>query len=129
MKVIIPVVDNKEAKHIIAKGFHNTNYVCIYDSLMDTYEWKEKKEISIKEGNLCIQLKLKGIYNIITSDIELMTLALFTEVGLKVSKAIGLSVEENIKMFFNNGLNVFTYRDAMGVIDCACSGAHDISYN
>ena len=129
MKIIIPVIDNEQGKNLLAQGFHNTDYVCVYDSDEITFQWLEKKDISLKEGNLCIQLKLKGIHTIITSEIELMTLSLFTDSGLKIYKTEVGSVEENIKLFEANQLKLFTSKTAIGIINCDCSGSHNISYN
>lgn len=129
MNIIIPVIDYINAKDCIAQGFHTTDFVCIYNSSDESYKWLEKKSISKKEGNLCVELRRRGILTIITSNIELMSLALYTELGLKVYKAKGESVEENIKLFFSNQLEPFTYKNAIGVIDCSCGGAHKISYN
>jgi predicted Fe-Mo cluster-binding NifX family protein len=129
MKIIIPVIDIDQGKSTIAKGFHNTEFACIYDSIENSYQWLKKKDICKKDGNLSIQLKLKGIYTIISSDIELMAFSLFNEMGLKVYKSIGTNLEENIKLFEANQLNLFTLKTAMGVINCDCSGSHNISFN
>jgi predicted Fe-Mo cluster-binding NifX family protein len=129
MKVIIPVIDNKEARYIISKSFQSSDYFCIYDNALNTYEWIEKKEISAIEGNLCISLIVKGIYNIITCNIEFMTLAMYTEVGHNVSKAVGISVKDNIKMFFNNKLGKYTFRDSLETIDFSNIGSDCILYN
>ena len=129
MKIIIPVTDDSQGKNIIATGFHNTNFVCIYDSEEKNYQWLNKNEISVNEGNLCLQLKLRGISTIITSEIELMTLSLFTDVGLKVYKSNAGSVEQNIKLFELDQLNPFSFKSAIGVINCDCKGSHKISYN
>jgi predicted Fe-Mo cluster-binding NifX family protein len=129
MKIIIPVTENSQGKRIIANGFHNTNYVCIYDSTEKNYQWFDKKEISNNEGNLSLQIKLKGISTIITNEIELMTLSLFTDVGLKVYQSKAGSIEENIKLFESNQLTPFTLNKAIGVINCNCKGSHDVSFN
>jgi predicted Fe-Mo cluster-binding NifX family protein len=129
MKIIIPVIDNDQNKNSIAQGFHKTDFVCIYDSVENSYHWHKKSDISKKDGNLCIQLKIKGIYTIITNEIELMTLSLFTDIGLKVYKSDGTNLVENIKLFESNQLKPFTLKTALGVINCDCSGSHNISYN
>jgi predicted Fe-Mo cluster-binding NifX family protein len=108
---------------------HNTNFVCIYDTVEKNYQWLNKKEISIKDGNMCLNLKLKGILTIITSEIELMSLSLFIDAGLKVYKTKADNVEENIKMFESNQLTLFNLKAAIGIINCDCKGSHKISYN
>jgi predicted Fe-Mo cluster-binding NifX family protein len=130
MNIILPVIDNKDAKDMIAQGFHNTEYACIYNSTDNTYEWLETKEISVKEGNLSLALKRRGIYTIISSHMQLMALGLFVDSGLKVYKAKGNSVTENIKLFNDNQLKPFTVQFAVGATNCSgtCSSC-DTSCN
>jgi predicted Fe-Mo cluster-binding NifX family protein len=126
MKIIIPVTDNKKDKYLIAQGFHNTSYVCIYNTSDNTYQWMETKEISEKEGNLSLALKRKGIFTIISSNMQLMALGLFIESGLKVYKAKGSSVTENIALFNSNQLEPFVSRFAGNPGNCggSCSSCN-----
>ena len=32
MKIMLPVVDDKLSKNVVADGFHNIEYVCVFDS-------------------------------------------------------------------------------------------------
>jgi predicted Fe-Mo cluster-binding NifX family protein len=121
MNIIIPVSDNKVAKDTIAKGFHNSEFACIYNNIDKTYEWVETKQLSSIEGNLSIDLKRKGIYTVISSHMQLMSLGLFTESGIKVYKAKGSSVVENIKLFNENNLELFTAQAALGGMNCCSS--------
>jgi len=81
MNIIIPVTDNKDAKDIIAQGFHNTYYACVYNSTDNIYEWMDTNEFIQMEGNISLALKRRGILTIITSHIHLMALGLFNESG------------------------------------------------
>lgn len=114
MKVMIPVVDNLSAKNNLAAGFHNAEYACIYDSESEAYEWIATDDISTKPGNLSIELKRKGIYNIISKQMSLMALGLFAESGLNVFKAESEDVSENIQKFVQNKLQPLTVQSAMG---------------
>jgi predicted Fe-Mo cluster-binding NifX family protein len=113
MNIIIPVTDNQSGKDIIAESFHNADYVCIYDSTDQTYEWVATKDISIKAGNLSLELKRKGIYTVITSQMMPMALALFIESGFKVYKAQGNSVKENVKLYHDSLLAQFTFHSEL----------------
>ena len=99
MKIIMPVADLESAKDKIAQSFHNANYSCIYNTVEHTYEWFPSTEISKSVGNLSIELKRKGIFIVISGQMSLMALGLFTESGITVLKAQGSSITENIKLF------------------------------
>ena len=122
MNVIIPVIDNNEEKYLMAKGFHNTDHVCVYNTLNGSYKWITTKEISDCEENLSVSLKRKGIYTIITSHIPHLALRLFKESGLVVYKSKSKSVEKNIEFFLNDELQHFTAPTHFGSTGSACSG-------
>jgi hypothetical protein len=56
MKVILPVLDDKEKKFDLAKGIHNAAYLCIYDCANKSYEWLTTDELSNKPDNLSLAL-------------------------------------------------------------------------
>jgi predicted Fe-Mo cluster-binding NifX family protein len=126
MRVLMPVIDNENEKHNIANGFFNTNYVCVYDSENQSYEWLATEEISKKIGNISLELKRKGIEAIISNDITFMALGLFVESGLKVYKAKGQSVQENINFLHDKELDQFTPLGAMSSASChgSCSSCN-----
>ncbi len=121
MKVIMPVIDNEKEKNFIANGFLNSEYVCVYNNESQTYEWLPIEDISQQAGNMTIELKQKGIKAVISSDITFMALGLFVESGLKVYKARGKSVQENIKFLQDEQLDLFTPLGAMN--SSSCSGS------
>jgi predicted Fe-Mo cluster-binding NifX family protein len=130
MKVILPVIDNDGARNMMAKGFHNARFACIYDCDTHDCEWVTAREISEKPGNLTLGLKRREIYTVISPQMPIMALGLFVESGLTVYKAIGSSVEENIRLFIENKLKTFPVRDAL-VSDCSgsCSSCRSVSCN
>ena len=121
MNIIIPVADLKKDKTKLSKGFHNTEYACIYNSLNGSYQWLKTKEISDSEDNLSLALKRKGIYTIITSHIPYLALRLFKESGLVVFKSKSKNVEENIALFLNNELESFTPQIRFSNSNCSSS--------
>lgn len=127
MNIIIPVIDDNEGKYSMAKGFHNTEHVCVYNTLNSSYEWHKNKDISNSEDNLSLSLKRKGIYTIITSHIPFLALRLFKESGLLVYKAKSKSLEKNIEFFLNDELESFSHQMHFGAVGSACSSCSSSS--
>lgn len=121
MKVIIPVLDNEAAKNELAPDFSATDHVCIYDCENESLTWVSTTAISRNGGNLSLELKRKGIHSVISSQMPLMVLGLFVESGLKVYKAQGTDLFENIKLFQKNFLQSFTSSMSMELSSCAGS--------
>lgn len=129
MNVIIPVTDLEKDKSKLSKGFHNTDNVCIYNSLNNSYEWLKTKEISNSEDNLSLALKRKGIYTVITSHMPYLALRLFKESGIIVYKSKSKSLEKNIDLFLNRELEPFTPQIQFNNSSCSssCSSASSCS--
>jgi len=127
MNIIIPVIDDNEGKYNMAKGFHNTEHVCIYNTLNSSYEWFKHKDISSIEENLSLSLKRKGIYTIITSQMPFLALRLFKESGLLVYKSKGKNLVENIELFLKKELEAFTPQIHFGSTNSACGSCHSSS--
>lgn len=121
MKVIVPVIDNMSGKNSIAAGFHNAEYVCIYDCKCETFEWLRTKDISSNAGKLGQELKNKEIGTVISTNMPLMALGVFTDNGLKVLKAFGTNLFDNIQLFRNNQLQPITAQSSLEM--SACSGS------
>lgn len=120
MKIIVPVLDNGSAKNYIAHGFHNAEYVCIYDTETKISEWLPTSEISKETGNITLALKNKGIMTIISNHMPSMALDLFSESGLKVYKAKSNSLSENLELFNQNLLPQYTSQLSF---ESGCSGS------
>lgn len=127
MNIIIPVIDDNIGKHTMAKGFHTTEDVCVYNTLNNSYEWLKNKDISSIEENLSVSLKRKGIYTIITSQMPFMAFRLFKESGLLVYKSKGKSLEQNIQSYLNNELEAFTPQIHLGTPYSACGSCSSSS--
>lgn len=127
MNIIIPVIDDNNGKFSMAKGFHTTDFVCVYNTLNATYEWFKHKDISNIEENLSLSLKRKGIYTIITSQMPFMALRLFKESGLLVYKSKGKNLEENIELFLKKELEAFSPQIHLGTPYSACGSCSSSS--
>ncbi len=108
MKVILPVVNDSDAKKDLAEGFHNAACVCIYDCDTNNYQWLLTSQLASKPGNLSLELKRRGISTIIAGSMSLMALGLFTEGGFFVYKSNGDDLYENIQMCLAEKLEPFT---------------------
>jgi predicted Fe-Mo cluster-binding NifX family protein len=127
MNIIIPVIDDNEGKFKMAKGFHHTEHVCVYNTLNSSYEWFKNKDISQSEDTLSLSLKRKGIYTIITGQIPFLALRLFKESGLLVYKAKSKSLEKNIEFFLNDELESFSHQMHFGAAGSACGSCSSSS--
>jgi predicted Fe-Mo cluster-binding NifX family protein len=121
MKIVMPITDNCSSPKQIANSFHNSNYVCIYNSQDQTFEWELAKKISPSPGNLGRELKRKGIGAVISRQMPLMALGFFAECGLPVFEAQGENIEENIRLFNLCQLQQLTAEMIKKV--SACSGS------
>ena len=126
MKIIIPVKDNQSGKNSIASGFHKTEYVCIYDCKSETYEWLHATEISSTTGKFGQELKNKEIGIVISRNMPLMALGVFTDNGLKVLKASGTNLMDNIEMFQKDELKPITAQSSLELSSCggSCSSCN-----
>ena len=118
MKVILPVVDMDESKNNIAASFHKADFVCVYDSETNNYDWFDAAEISSKPGNLSLELKRRGIYTVISKFMPLLAYNLFSESGLKIFRAMSDDVQENVNLFMDNKLMTFTGQSATELSNC-----------
>ena len=121
MKVIIPVLNDGDSKFILAEGFHNADYACIYDRENNSYTWEATSNISEKSGNLSVELKRRGIFAVISSYMPPLALELFRELGLQVYKSSGLNLRENIDNFLNEQLKELT--PLMAFSSSSCHGS------
>jgi predicted Fe-Mo cluster-binding NifX family protein len=121
MKVIIPVIDNQSGRNDIASGFHNAEYVCIYDCANTTCEWVRTKDISNNSGIFGQELINQNITTVISHSMPLMALGVFTDYGLKVLKSSGTNLQYNIELFQKNQLEAITAQTTL--VMSACSGS------
>lgn len=119
MKVMVPVVDDKTRKAEVAEGFHNLAYVCIFDSATQRSEWLKSQELSETPGGLNNALVDRGVFSIISLNISPMVLTLFNRNGIRVLKASGKDLDENIRMFQLSQLKIFTAEESRVQQSCS----------
>ena len=108
MKVMLPVIDDKLSKNVVADGFHNIEYVCVFDSANQKCDWLGANKISETPGGLNSGLSEQGIFSIISLNISPMVLSMFNRNGIKVWKARGNDLYENLRLFQLSQLKMFT---------------------
>lgn len=119
MKVILPVIDDKENRNYLSGSFHNARYVCIYDTENGEMEWYSIDEICEHMGNLTLALKKMGIKAVICSQMSLMALGLFLESGFNVYRSASEKVSENIRLLNEQQLRRFEVYDAISFLSCS----------
>lgn len=121
MKIVIPVSQQTNARNSIARSFHNSEYVCIYNNSDQSLEWVLARNISSNPGNLGKELKRRGVGAVISQQMPLMALGFFIESGLQVFQAIGENIEENIRLFNLCQLPLLTSQLAKATSSCSGS--------
>jgi len=127
MKVMLPVIDDTSRKNVVADGFHNIEYVCIFDSNTKQYEWLGAKDISETPGGLNSGLTDQGIFSIISLNISPMVLSMFNRNGIQVWKAKGKDLEENLRLFQLSELKIFTAEECRITQACNTSSCSSCS--
>ena len=121
MKVMLPIAEREGGKETVAQGFHNAQYVCIYDYQNKSFEWMPVKKISSNPGDLSKELQRMGISKVISTYLPPMALRIFARSGLDVYRARGTNVEENITFLKHNQLESFTTQAARETWGCESS--------
>lgn len=121
MKIMIPVVDDRDHKLTIAEGFNTSKHVCLYDTDKDNFSWLEANKVIQLSGNVAAEFARQEISGVITSHMKFMALGLFNDNGLMVYKSEGTELEHNIKLFQSKKLTPFTIHDALEDSGCGSS--------
>lgn len=132
MKVMIPVKDDLQNKFEMADGFHNVEFVCIYDSNLNNSKWMRAKEISETMGGLNTALLEREVDSIISTKITPLVLTMFRRIGINVFKAQSNDLTKNIGLFQNKELSTFTFEESRQIQSCysrSCSGCGSTSCN
>ena len=126
MKILIPIENDTEMGTYIAPGLHETELVCIFDCSDQSIKTEPISNITAKPGNLSLALKQMNIFTIITGNISMMALGLFTESGVKVYKAEGNNLKENIQLFLKDKLDKYTMATIYNQMKCSssCASCH-----
>lgn len=109
---MVPVIDDTTRRTEVAEGFHNLAYVCIFDSTTQKSEWLQSQDLSETPGGLNDALLNRGVFSIISLNMTPMVLSLFNRNGIKVLKACGNDLDENIRLFQLSQLKIFTAEES-----------------
>ena len=101
----------------------SADFGCIYNDEDKAYMVEPHSYDIGNIGNLCVQLKARGVKTIITEGMPLLTYLMCMDMGLTVYKAKKASPVENILMQEKDELAIFTAKDTVVKGDCmgACS--------
>ncbi len=122
MKVFIPVTGAAPLYEYSVSSMLSAEFGCVYNSKEKDFQIQEHSYDINSIGNLCVQLKAKGITTIITEAMPLLTYLMCLDMGLKVFKAKkSVSAQDNIKLKEMDLLHEFTAKDT--VVDGDCMGA------
>ncbi|WP_167615226.1 NifB/NifX family molybdenum-iron cluster-binding protein [Maribellus sediminis] len=127
MKVMLPVKEAGSSKKELAEGFHNIQYVCIYDSSMKACEWLEAKNLSSTPGGLNGALIQRGVNTIISLNVTPMVLNMFRRNSIEVLKARSTNIDENIRLFNKNELELYTANESRTYQACNKSSCSSCS--
>lgn len=130
MKVMLPVKEADPSRKELAEGFHNIQYVCIYDSSMKVCEWLEAKSLSTTPGGLNGELLQRGVNTIISLNVTPMVLNMFKRSSIEVLKAQSNDIDENIRLFNKSQLELYTANESRSYQACnksSCSSCSSTS--
>ena len=127
MKVIIPVVEDKEAARLTVGEFRNASKAYIYDCETKSTDLVPFDDLIKNVGNLTLELKSKGIFTVISPKMSFMSLSLFLDSQLKVFRAQGLNLEDNLQLYLNNQLEPFNKFSTFGAPGCSPSACGSCS--
>lgn len=113
MKIAIPVVDLNLHKNRIAGSLNVIGQLCIYDSDKQQGVWMKTLDLAPNIGELLPALERNEVSTIITRQVLPMALKVLVNKGFDVFKSKGDALEDNVKMFINNELNLFDMNAAM----------------
>lgn len=130
MKVLLPVKNNELQKKEIADSFHSTQFVCIYDSEGQNYNWINTDDFSNTPGGLSAALNEQKVNSIVSPHITPMVLNIFKNNGIEVWKAKGNDLDENISLFKLKLLKMYSVEESRSVQACdsnSCSSCSSSS--
>ncbi|WP_340110836.1 hypothetical protein [Maribellus mangrovi] len=118
MKVMLPVKQESAELRQMAEGFHNIEFVCIYDNDSKNCEWLEAKSLSKTPGGLNSELLQRGVSTIISLNLTPMVLNLFKRSSIEVLKALSSDINENIRLFEESELPSYSTQESRSLQAC-----------
>ena len=105
MKILIPAESTTQLENSKVHTLDHSDYACIYDSDLNSFEFITMKSISNKIGNLSVEMKHQGIESVICDNLPKLATELFTLMGIKIYQSSSETIAGNIDMFLSNSLN------------------------
>ncbi|MBS2098753.1 hypothetical protein [Carboxylicivirga linearis] len=123
MKVFLPMTGTSKPEESTVGPLISADFGCIYNDEDKAYMVEPHSYDIGNIGNLCVQLKARGVKTIITEGMPLLTYLMCMDMGLTVYKAKKASPVENILLQEKDELAIFTAKDTVVKGDCmgACS--------
>ncbi|HRZ98610.1 MAG TPA: hypothetical protein P5084_13725 [Paludibacter sp.] len=113
MNIAIPIQDIKTNKNLIASGLNANGSICLYNIESNNGNWLNTKDLAPNMGELLPALEALTISVIITRQIHPMALKILVNKGFDVYKARGNQLEENIQLFQNKKLDLYSHEASM----------------
>jgi len=113
MNIAIPIQDTETNKNIIASGLNVNGSLCLYNTDTEFGKWQRTNDLAPNMGELLPALEALTISVIITRQIHPMALKILVNKGFDVYKAKGNQLEENIQLFQNKKLDLYSHEAAM----------------
>ncbi len=120
MKIGIPIMENAgTTNEIIAPSFNHTHLLGVYDVTNDTLKLVNLEEESYFGGFTGL-IKELDIQSVISPAYSPVVLKLFKLMEIRIYKASGRLVRENIHAFLEGRLTGYTFADALGSLTDNC---------
>jgi len=113
MNIAIPIQDIKTNKNLIASGLNANGSICLYNIDTNIGNWLNTKDLAPNMGELLPALEALAVSVIITRQIHPMALKILANKGFNVYKAIGNQLEDNIQLYQNSKLDLYSHEAAM----------------
>ena len=113
MIVALPIIDTVSNRNTLAAGLNANGSLCLYDVELKSGRWIKTSDLAPNMGELLPALEAQTISVIITRQIHPMALKILDNKGFVVYKAKGNVLEENIMMFQNKELQLYSHAASM----------------
>jgi len=113
MNIAIPIQDIETNKNIIASSLNANGSLCLYNTDTEFGNLMKSTDLAPNMGELLPALEALAISVIITRQIHPMALKILANKGFDVYKAIGNQLEDNIQLYQNSKLDLYSHEAAM----------------
>ncbi len=123
MKICIPIVGkNKALVNLLAEDFYKANFYCVHDILANENEVFSKSELMTRFGlNFRTGSSEDDVMAIISQNMRSLAYKILVDNGIKVFKAQGKLVDENLRLYKQKQLNEYDASCVEEPISCGSS--------